>query len=1180
MRDKEGRGLVNAHLVGFLRRIAKLLFYGIKPVFVFDGGAPVLKRSTLTERRKKKSGAAASHLKLAEKLLAAQMRREAVNRAAKGKEKDPNDIPPEEFVYLEDLEPGAPKTPPRPKPITPSSSAKKKGKFYDHDPYRLPEVDMDAVVRSKTSQTLTADPRLATEEELRSFIEDMRPEDFDVTSPAFRELPTEVQYEIIGDLRLKSRQTSYARLQKMLKTSKTPLDFSKQQIENLRQRNSLTQQLLVTTDTIGQAQISIPVRIASERNKEYVLIKNDDGSGGWILGVRDPTGSRDKPIEIDQDAVPKKEDQSGESEDDDMEEVEVPLVQTMDPDLRDWQRTNTLAALEQRKSKTDKGLAPMRTARKPAAKPQEKQQEVPLFDINDSDISDDDVFARPARQEANDSEDDEDVMAFAIQESLDQARKHASTSSQPAASSSSVTLDSVSKATPIRTQSSAVAATQEEDEEDDMYVDAPNRLQTALRFAHSHHSSSKDTPSLFGHPELLSMKSVPPSKPITPKATPTIPAPRAPSPVAEKGPPPASSKSASPSPFPESFTDSESDEEMEEVVVAQDPSPLPVPSPTPPPQGQLLQDTSMPFDLTLDDDLLNSDHLLGSAIKKGKGKEKQAIGAERSPSAHLPSPEPIDVDASDHEMQEVTLSKSSTPPPPPARVTPPPLNTSVKPLPERQSPAEPLFVPASRSPSPPLLTLDDHSGKEDDKEHEEEEEEEYDAKDLHAEEGEFVKFVSQVKGRDLDAVRREIDEEIATLNQQRKNAMRDSEDVNQQMVNQIMAMLRLFGIPYITAPMEAEAQCAELVTLGLVDGVITDDSDTFLFGAERVFKNMFNQSKTVECFLLSDLDRELGLDRDTLIQLAYLLGSDYTDGLAGVGPVVAMELVREFPGKDGLWKFKEWWTKVQSGKDTERESGSKFRRMFKKRFKDLYVAQEWPNTAVRDAYYHPTVDSSEEPFKWGLPDLDGLRGFFQEELGWSQSKVDDLLLPIIQKMNRRSHSTTANKQGNLNDFLGVMPGTGTHAPRQRQAYASKRLQQVVSDFRKKRARGVSIRSAEESQDGGAEEGESQVEQGTKKRRKTKAAGGVTAKGKKQAVPKSSNNTKSKGKAKAKKAKPSEGSAEDSEGDSDGAFSEGASGSVNIEVPLNVELRPRPKPRPLGRKPQTTDVQEAKEIESS
>jgi len=47
MRDKDGRVLVNAHLVGFLRRICKLLFYGIKPVFVFDGGAPALKRMTI-----------------------------------------------------------------------------------------------------------------------------------------------------------------------------------------------------------------------------------------------------------------------------------------------------------------------------------------------------------------------------------------------------------------------------------------------------------------------------------------------------------------------------------------------------------------------------------------------------------------------------------------------------------------------------------------------------------------------------------------------------------------------------------------------------------------------------------------------------------------------------------------------------------------------------------------------------------------------------------------------------------------------------------------------------------------------------------------------------------------------------------------------------------------------------
>jgi len=61
--------------------------------------------------------------------------------------------------------------------------------------------------------------------------------------------------------------------------------------------------------------------------------------------------------------------------------------------------------------------------------------------------------------------------------------------------------------------------------------------------------------------------------------------------------------------------------------------------------------------------------------------------------------------------------------------------------------------------------------------------------DPHAEEGEFARFMSQVKGRDLNTVTREIDEEIRTLNQQKKAAMRDSEDITQQMISQIMVCI-------------------------------------------------------------------------------------------------------------------------------------------------------------------------------------------------------------------------------------------------------------------------------------------------------------------------------------------------------------------------------------------------------
>lgn len=274
------------------------------------------------------------------------MRREAITHVQKGKGKETGYVHPstsllrftnhrfrstsnveavvldENTVYLEDLETNAPITMPSKAKSFPKTSKKspesasKKAKFHDHDPYRLPEVDPSSITQPTSS--IAPDPRLATEDELRTFIDTMRPEDFDVSSPAFRDLPTEVQYEIVGDLRLKSRQTSFKRLQTMLRNAPTPLDFSKAQIRNLQQRNTLTQQLLETTDTIGKANVVIPVRIASERNKEYVLVKNQGDEGGWVLGIRDE-GTQAKPIVID--AAENKDGSEDEDSDMGMEEV-------------------------------------------------------------------------------------------------------------------------------------------------------------------------------------------------------------------------------------------------------------------------------------------------------------------------------------------------------------------------------------------------------------------------------------------------------------------------------------------------------------------------------------------------------------------------------------------------------------------------------------------------------------------------------------------------------------------------------------------------------------------------------------------------------------------------------------------------------------------------------------------
>ena len=70
-------------------------------------------------------------------------------------------------------------------------------------------------------------------------------------------------------------------------------------------------------------------------------------------------------------------------------------------------------------------------------------------------------------------------------------------------------------------------------------------------------------------------------------------------------------------------------------------------------------------------------------------------------------------------------------------------------------------------------------------------------------------------------------------------------------------MLRLFGIPFITSPMEAEAQCAVLDITKQTDGSITDDSDILLFGGTRVYKNIFNQDKYAELFLIENVKHAL-----------------------------------------------------------------------------------------------------------------------------------------------------------------------------------------------------------------------------------------------------------------------------------------------------------------------------------
>jgi DNA excision repair protein ERCC-5 len=99
-----------------------------------------------------------------------------------------------------------------------------------------------------------------------------------------------------------------------------------------------------------------------------------------------------------------------------------------------------------------------------------------------------------------------------------------------------------------------------------------------------------------------------------------------------------------------------------------------------------------------------------------------------------------------------------------------------------------LALDRSRGLLDPDESFDHGPSNEQDQEHED-----FDAAhemDPDAEAGEFARWMSQVKGRDLDDVRKEIEQEINGLRKEQKAAMRDSEDITGQMIAQIMVSFR------------------------------------------------------------------------------------------------------------------------------------------------------------------------------------------------------------------------------------------------------------------------------------------------------------------------------------------------------------------------------------------------------
>lgn len=118
-------------------------------------------------------------------------------------------------------------------------------------------------------------------------------------------------------------------------------------------------------------------------------------------------------------------------------------------------------------------------------------------------------------------------------------------------------------------------------------------------------------------------------------------------------------------------------------------------------------------------------------------------------------------------------------------------------------------------------------------------------------------------------------------------------------------LLALMGVPVVQAPSDGEAQGAYMCAKGDVWASASQDFDSILFGAPRLLRNVtitgrrkvpgkdiYRDVKT-EVIESKEFLESLGIDREQLVDVCILMGTDFNGGISGIGPKKGLKLIKD-----------------------------------------------------------------------------------------------------------------------------------------------------------------------------------------------------------------------------------------------------------------------------------------------
>lgn len=142
--------------------------------------------------------------------------------------------------------------------------------------------------------------------------------------------------------------------------------------------------------------------------------------------------------------------------------------------------------------------------------------------------------------------------------------------------------------------------------------------------------------------------------------------------------------------------------------------------------------------------------------------------------------------------------------------------------------------------------------------------------------------------------------------------------LTKDMVQESKTLLDYLGIPHIQAVSEGESQAGYMVQKGDVWAAASQDFDSLLFGSPKLVRNLTfsgrrklpRQQKYVnidpEVIKLEVTLQNLAITHEQLVDIGILVGTDFNDGIKGIGPKKALKLIHDHGNLEAVIEEKEF----------------------------------------------------------------------------------------------------------------------------------------------------------------------------------------------------------------------------------------------------------------------------------